>query len=78
MTFKAEDRVVITENGYDEDQKHPFFKGESGVVTQVVGLETTEPVYYIAFDNPRVNKATDEDPDTTWPFYLHELEAANA
>lgn len=72
MTVKVEDRVRVGDNGYDGDSVITLFKGEVGTVTEVA---VGDPfVYYIAFDNPKVNEATDEDPNTTWPFYVGELE----
>lgn len=72
MTVKVEDRVRVVENMYDGDSVLTVFKGEVGTVTDIA---VGDPfVYYIAFDNPKVNEVTDEAPDTTWPFYIGEME----
>lgn len=76
MTLEASDRVVVGENAYDGDIDVALFRGQVGTVAEVAPGDPF--VYYISFDDPQVNKATDEDPDTTWPFYLGELEKVDA
>lgn len=76
MTLEVTNRVRVVENLYDGDTKTPLFQGEVATITEVA---VGDPyVYYLAFDNPDVNKFTDEAADTTWPFYVGELEKVDA
>lgn len=68
-------RVQVSENAYDGDILIPTFKDQTGVVSEV--SEGDPRVLYIFFDNPEVNESTDEAPETTWPFYEHELVLLN-
>lgn len=65
--------VVIGTNGYDEGTpEDPYvFTGQTGVVVDVKANDPT--VYYVAFDDPRVNGWYGEPLGTPWPFYAQEL-----
>lgn len=75
MTLNNGTEVVIQTNGYDEGTPtDPYvFTGQEGVIVDIKSNDPT--VYYVAFDDPRINGWYQEPVGTPWPFYAHELKA---
>jgi len=76
MTLTEGIRVVIGTNGYDaNDASDPLvFQGHTGIISEIKDNLQQEVIYYVFFDDPRINVAFDEEPDVAWPFYAKELE----
>lgn len=79
MTLTEGVRVVVQDNGYDEDTPNaPYaFKGLIGTIYEVNRGVADDPLFYITFEDPRVNAWFNEDDGTSWPFYANELAKTN-